>query len=245
MVLDLSGFGPYRKSGQVFFLRMDVMGIKTHVSVALLVCFCFGQDALAYNASWMDALCNVYVGEGRFRSKGTGILIDESEGHGFMLTNRHVVGSRTEVLCVWENGYQSRGSVIWSDLYPDLALIRVPVPEGSVTLPVIDGNDLPAIGSQVQLAGFGGERNTLMSVWNANVIGYRMRYLGSTKSWKTIVIDTVTIGGDSGGAVIYNDRLVSVMWGGHAVRTGLLPRQVKQIDTRGTLAEYVYSACPT
>jgi S1-C subfamily serine protease len=206
-----------------------------HSCVLLLA---IASSVFSADPVWVDALCNVYRGQGAFVGRGTGVLVAEENGVGYALTNRHVVASARTVRCVWENGYEVQGEVIWSEHWPDLAVIRMAIPEGTPVLPIADKGESPQRGERVTVAGFGGVPK--LSIWSSQVTGYEML---RTLNFETVILETINIGGDSGGAVIYNDRLLAVMWGGRAIRTGIFGK--RQIDTRGTLASYVYNACPT
>src|SRR5438132_169065 len=53
---------------------------------------------------------------------GTGVIIDE---RGFILTNRHVIGSAQSVRVRLSNGTESVGEVFWKEAAYDLAVLRI------------------------------------------------------------------------------------------------------------------------
>ena len=80
------------------------------------------QEALVYDFFFMPV---VQEREGL----GSGVIIDKS---GYILTNNHVVEGVTEITVVLIDGRQLSGSIVGTDPYTDLAVIKV------------EGSDLPA-----------------------------------------------------------------------------------------------------
>ena len=193
----------------------------------LLVIFLIASQARAEDPPWIDAICTVSAGSAR----GTGVLISEDNGVGHLLTNHHVVGRTVNVSCKWINGYALRGTVVWKDKGADQALVRLSVPRGVSTLPGAQKGERPRQGENVQLAGFGGTSGKL-TVWNGVVNGY----LESSKGAHQIEVNVNSISGDSGGAIVFNDKLAAVLWGG-PVSNG------RMYATRGTIAQYAADCC--
>ena len=181
----------------------------------------------AEDPAWVDSICTVTTGN----SRGTGVLVEVVDGVGTLLTNYHVVGRATKVVAKWENGYKSNGTVIWRDSKADQAVIQLAIPDGTSTLPVATLDHRPRASHPVQVAGFGGTSGQL-TVWNTTVNGYREGESGRHE----IEVDGNAISGDSGGAIVFNEKLVAVLWGGP-----VKGRMMSAI--RGTIAEFATAAC--
>jgi S1-C subfamily serine protease len=181
----------------------------------------------AEDPAWVDALCTVTAGH----SRGTGVLVSVDDGVGTLLTNYHVVGRATKVVAKWENGYKSNGTVIWKDSKADQAVIQLAIPDGTSTLPVATLDHRPHASHPVQVAGFGGTSGQL-TVWNTKVNGYR----ASDSGRHEIEVDGNAISGDSGGAIVFDNKLVAVLWGG-PVKGRVM------YAIRGCIAEFATTAC--
>ena len=81
------------------------------------------------------------------------------DGTGYVVTNQHVVNRSSRVRVRFHGGETRRGTVVGTDVYSDLAAIRVPnVPDDAAALPVADGAPEPgqpvaALGSPYGLQG--------------------------------------------------------------------------------------------
>ena len=181
----------------------------------------------AEDPAWVDAICTVTAGN----SRGTGVLVSVDDGVGTLLTNHHVVGRATKVVAKWGNGFKSNGTVIWKDSKADQAVIQLAIPDGTATLPVATLDHRPRASHPVQVAGFGGTSGQL-TVWNTKVNGYR----ASDSGRHEIEVDGNAISGDSGGAIVFNDKLVAVLWGG-PVKGSVM------YAIRGCIAEFATAAC--
>jgi S1-C subfamily serine protease len=84
-------------------------------------------------------------------SLGSAFLVSEQ---GYLLTNRHVVGSTRMLKIRWSDGTESVGEVIRSDPGRDVALIRTEPRPGPVfklrTAPVRQGETVYAIGTPME-----------------------------------------------------------------------------------------------
>jgi S1-C subfamily serine protease len=181
----------------------------------------------AEDPAWVNAICTVTAGNAR----GTGVLVAVNDGVGTLLTNHHVVGRSTKVVAAWENGFKSSGTVIWRDSKADQAVIQLPIPDGTSTLPVASLENRPHASHPVQVAGFGGTTGKL-TLWNTTVNGYR----ASNSGRHEIEVDGNAISGDSGGAIVFDNRLVAVLWGGPV-------KGRRMYAIRGTIAEFATAAC--
>ncbi|AEH37448.1 S1C family serine protease [Halopiger xanaduensis] len=80
--------------------------------------------------------------------QGTGFVYDESH----LVTNAHVVGNATELDVRFRQGEWRTGTVVGTDVYSDLAAVRVDDrPEYATPLPFIDGD--PVVGDEVLVIG--------------------------------------------------------------------------------------------
>jgi S1-C subfamily serine protease len=90
-------------------------------------------------------------------SEGSGFVFD-SEGH--VVTNQHVVAGASQVEIAFASGFRAYGTVIGSDNYADIAVIKVDAPADQIhPLPVGDssilnvGEQVVAIGNPFGLSG--------------------------------------------------------------------------------------------
>ena len=84
------------------------------------------------------------------QSEGSGFVID-SEGH--VVTNQHVVEGNSQVEVAFASGFRAYGTVIGSDNYADIAVIKVDAPADQIhPLPVGDSSALH-VGEQVVAIG--------------------------------------------------------------------------------------------
>ena len=137
---------------------------------------------------------------------GSGTLIG-SDGHiGVVLTAAHVVKRSRTVPVVWPIGHCALGEVLAVDSHSDLAAILVAPPLGAAAIELANAAELPSPGEQVELAGYGGGA---LRRWTARVHGYK-RIHRQHGPW--IVTDAgLPVIGDSGGPILYRQRLVGVI----------------------------------
>jgi hypothetical protein len=143
------------------------------------------------------------------RGAGCGTLIRVDDGVGQILTAAHVVQGSAACRIVWHDGTATAARVAAADAVLDVALLVGEAPPDAATIPLAGENQWPARGDVVELIGYGGGR---LRHWQAAVNGYALT--GGTGKHQTLSVDTQTIGGDSGGAMIFRQRLVGVIWGG-------------------------------
>ena len=208
------------------------MGTLANAMRGLIISAVIVSQAHAYSPEWLDAICIVQAGSAR----GTGVVVSCTQGKAVLLTNHHVVGRARTITATWENGYPARGSVVWRDRNADQAIVQIQLPEDSACLPVSTKGERPHAGDAVQIAAFGGGKGEL-TVWNSKVNGYRE----SSSGRHEIEVYGNVISGDSGGAIIHNDKIVAVLWGGPVKNTPSGPRIYA---TRGTIAEFAIFHCP-
>ena len=140
----------------------------------------------------------------------------------------------------WHDGRLSTATVAATDPHADLAVIRVVAPDDAVVVPVAGEGGWPEQGARVELCGYGGSENRLRH-WTAKVDGYALT-MGTGKH-QTLQVDTQTIGGDSGGPILYAGRVVGVIWGGPNCSPG-----GRVYPLRGTccvrIREFLQRVCP-
>jgi hypothetical protein len=140
---------------------------------------------------------------------GCGTLVRVDEHAGWLLTAAHVVDGSPRCRLAWATGETCEAAVVASDAALDVALVRTSAPADAHVIPLAGAGEWPRQGDTVELIGYGGGR---LRHWQAAVNGYVLT--GETGKHQTLSIDTQTIGGDSGGAIVFRDRLVGVIWGG-------------------------------
>ncbi len=92
-----------------------------------------------------DSLAN-----GPSSSIGSGIILDRQ---GFILTNAHVVERAARILVILHDGVQLLATVVGSDPYTDLALLRVDLPKTYRATVVLGNSDRMEIGQEVVAIG--------------------------------------------------------------------------------------------
>jgi hypothetical protein len=140
---------------------------------------------------------------------GCGTLVRVDERAGWLLTAAHVVEGSPRCRLEWPSGETRDARIVASDRALDVALVVVDAPGASAVLPLASDDEWPRQGETVELIGYGGGK---LRHWSARVNGYVATE--GTGKHQTLSIDTRTIGGDSGGAIAFRDRLVGVIWGG-------------------------------
>ncbi len=140
---------------------------------------------------------------------GTGTFVARQDDRGLVLTASHVVeqgGGR-----IWVDfgrGRQS-ASLLGRDAHLDLAALVVDHPPIDVpTIPVADENQWPHAGETVEVIGFGGGQ---FRHFTAQVRGYTAKEVRGNSQ---LVVAFQPISGDSGGAVLYQQKLAGILWGG-------------------------------
>ena len=83
------------------------------------------------------------------RSQGTGFLIDDS---GYLLTNNHVVEQSAEIVVQTADDHEARASLVGRDERTDVALLRIPPPQG-VQVPALGDSDTLLVGEWVLAIG--------------------------------------------------------------------------------------------
>ena len=140
---------------------------------------------------------------------GSGTLIWNNGSEGYVLTANHVTQGAQSGVITYHGGQQSKFRVVGADALGDLALLKTDPPDDAICIPLGEEADAPLKGEVVELVGYGGGR---FLAWGGEVNGYAR--CGHTGPYQELTLNTQTISGDSGGAMIYNGKLVGVIWGG-------------------------------
>lgn len=143
------------------------------------------------------------------QSAGSGALIHVHGSSGYVLTAAHVVEGGGQAQAQWHDGYTAIATLVAADAQLDVALLRVTPPANAITIKLAESDHWPQRGEMVELIGYGGGR---LRHWQASVNGYVMT--DGIGRHQTLSLHTQTIGGDSGGAIIWRGKLVGVIWGG-------------------------------
>ena len=140
---------------------------------------------------------------------GSGTLIAQTEQPPYILTAAHVVQDSATITALWADGHRSPARLLAADEHLDRALLEVTPPRGAATIELAAENQWPTRGDTVELIGYGGGQ---LRHWQATVKGYALTR--GLNKYQTLSVATATIGGDSGGAILFRNRLVGVIWGG-------------------------------
>ena len=201
--------------------------------ISILVILILSAPVFAQRPVWSNAVCGVCNPAG---GCGTGTVIhQDGKQWAYVVTNQHVVGSHSTAAIEWSNGYTQSGKVIYRHRAADLAVVALRVRAKLVVLPIANSDQMPEPDSVVQLAGYGTKRK--FTVWSATYKGTE-ELRGGTHQVK---VDTEAESGDSGGPIIYKNRLIGVLWGG----SGYVKRGGFQImETRGCIGSFLFKAFP-
>lgn len=180
--------------------------LSRHVWRAKLFALLLGFTLAApVEAADSRAVLQVFGGAGA----GCGTLVRVEGERGWLLTAAHVVEGSPRCRLQWADGQSRDAEVVASDEVLDVALVTLAAPPEAIAMPLAGPSDWPRQGDVVELIGYGGGR---LRHWSAKVNGYVLT--DGLGKHQTLSVDTQTIGGDSGGAIVFNGRLVGVIWGG-------------------------------
>ena len=146
---------------------------------------------------------------------GSGVLIGQQDGAGYVATCRHVAALSPAISIGWYDGHWGIGRVIAVSAQSDVALIRTsPPPAGIEHVCLGAVTDWPKQGSTVHMFGHGGRDGRLMH-WSDSVQGY---VRGSEPD--LIVLPPSAIPGDSGGPIVQNGKVVGLVSQGGGATLG-------------------------
>jgi len=145
------------------------------------------------------------------RGVGGGTLVWSTGGDGIVITAEHVVGNQMYATVKWPSGYCSTGRVLGTDPDADLAAVLVTPPKNAATLPIAAKSEHPGPGDAVRMFGFAGPTDR-QRVFAGRVLGYVNR----TRCGRhhTIRVDGTVWSGDSGGPILFEDKVCGVIYGG-------------------------------
>jgi hypothetical protein len=141
----------------------------------------------------------VRVNAGNQGGSGSVVAID---GPGMVvITNHHVIEGHDRATVSSEYGSSGTMPVIWASEQLDLAVLYHPQGSWEYTLPIAGDN--PPIGSQLEMAGYGGPTNELRHFFAKRL---QPRY-------NPIEIEAATVSGDSGCPIMYGGAICGVNFG--------------------------------
>lgn len=155
------------------------------------------------SANYHLAAVRVSCDQTRAAGSGANVLVDGSGT--FVLTNHHVIDGTQTATVRSLDGKSARMQVIYADRNVDLAILYTPNTVFSTALPIYDA-EVP-LGADVELLGYGGPDPILR-----HVLGKRVNHSYGYK----LSIDTYTVSGDSGGAMVYGGGIAGINFGGPA-----------------------------
>lgn len=99
----------------------------------------------------IEQVVNLPQGQGRARGSGSGWIYDEA---GHIVTNKHVAGDASGLEVVFSDGSRRRATVVGTDGYSDLAVLKVEsLPDGATPLPVLQDLGILSVGQPVVAIG--------------------------------------------------------------------------------------------
>ena len=167
---------------------------KRILSVALL--FLFSAHLSAY-----DYVVGIRAAHRQGHVRGTGVVVRNSAGEAIILTANHVVEFSSVCEISYKNGTKVRGTVFKRDNYWDAASIKAKCDVKQSFLPLAEKP--PRAITTVYYIGNGPGDQVL-----------RKSTLQGYSKYRMILQPPQSVGGDSGGPIIFNNEVVGVVTGG-------------------------------
>lgn len=161
------------------------------------------SDYTALYEETIDSVVKLRVTTPTTSSQGSGFIYDDSH----VVTNEHVVQDADTVLVQFSNGEWREGRVIGTDVYTDLAVVRVEgMPASAERLPV--ATDTPKPGERVAALGspFGLEGTITQGIVSG--VNRSMRVEGGFSIPDTVQTDAPINPGNSGGPLVSTEGTV-------------------------------------
>ncbi len=153
---------------------------------------------------------------------GTGTLVERDGSKALILTAAHVLDTSGECWVDWGDGNRRPAELLGMDSVLDIAALVVE--DSPLEIPAIPlAEEDPPIGATVEVAGYGGKQ---FKHCLARVLGFMPRQ-GQTEPTQ-LVSDFLPVSGDSGGPILYKQKLCGVLWGGRCQNNG------PAFETQGT-----------
>jgi trypsin-like peptidase len=140
---------------------------------------------------------------------GTGTFVARDANRGLVLTAAHVVEQGGGQIWVDFGPGRLPAALLGHDAPLDLAALVVERPPADVQpIPVAGENEWPRAGDTVEVVGYGGGK---FRHFAANVRGYTAKELRNDSQ---LVVAFQPISGDSGGPILYKQKVAAILWGG-------------------------------
>lgn len=150
-----------------------------------------------------------FVGGSASAGTGTVVAVDRDRGDPtcLIVTAQHVVDGHQHGTITWADGSKTAWRLLAGDRQQDLAALLAFAPAEPPT-PIAVASAAPPRGATIEICGWGGPDK-------------RLRHFGAellTSSETQVVANHYVISGDSGGAMLYGNELVGVVYGGAGPR---------------------------
>jgi len=178
--------------------------------LAAIIAFCLGclaavaMGAQTELADYHKAVVKCGQFDGRGGSwAGAGTVVCRE---GVVVSVAHIFEGQGQCWVDFGGGRRQFARLVGRDPSADLAVLKVDsVPADIPAIPLAEPNEFAPAGSQVEFIGYGGGN---FRHFTTNTVGY-----DPTRPGAPILMDFVSISGDSGGPVVFNGKLVAVQWG--------------------------------
>ncbi len=138
---------------------------------------------------------------------GTGVIVDE---HGYILTNRHVVGGKTAVSVRLDDGTDLEGTVVLGDSSTDLAIVRIQTDKPLTALGLAPISDL-MVGETVIAVGHPFGYTNTVSTGIISALGREITMPAGDVLQGLIQTDASINPGNSGGPLLnINGELIGI-----------------------------------
>ena len=165
-------------------------------------------DSVFQNAYNATVMVKRYIG-GTFKDSGSGFIYKTDNTYAYILTNEHVISGTVVVGILNKNNKEVEGTVLGSDKYLDIAVIRIKK-DDAPAVAKINTKDKFKIGDKIYAIGTPVAETYFNSVTSGIISGIDRKLtlnVERPKDWiqKTIQVDAAINPGNSGGPLV-NDK---------------------------------------
>lgn len=165
-------------------------------------------DSVFQNSYNSTVMVKRYIG-GVLKDSGSGFIYKKDNRYAYILTNEHVISGTVVVGIVNKDNKEVEGTVLGSDKYLDIAVVRIKKEDG-LAVAKINTKDKFKIGDKIYAIGTPVAETYLNSVTSGIISGIDRKLtlnVERPKDWiqKTIQVDAAINPGNSGGPLI-NDK---------------------------------------